>query len=433
MKPNKLKIAEKIFYRNLDCKFLFEEKPHIGLCVSGGSDSMALVMLMNGWIKKKDGKITIFHFNHGLREESDFESKFVKKFSKNLGFECKVIKWKNNKPRSAIMETARNFRYSKIIEECKKKQILHLMTAHHYDDSLETFFMRSLRKKKYFGLSSIPFKRIHESLQIIRPLLNFKKRKLEEICKFYKIDWINDSSNFNLFYERPRIREKLKNFSEKKLDFLDKQQKKNKLLNENIEKKVATFFVSNLKYYENGSFEIDKKNFSKLSQEIQVEILKKILRTCSSQMYMPCVNSTKLILEKIKKLNKGKFTLHSCLIILKNNKISILREPNATKKIMNKGLDVDVKKTNYWDGRFKIYSNKYKLKCSLITEKNWQKLKNNFLNKNEISFEIIKSLPLIKFKSKKLIPFLIQKKELQKEQIDFYFSPKIPLTKKNFF
>ena len=75
MKPNKLKIAEKIFYRNLDCKFLFEEKPHIGLCVSGGSDSMALVMLMNGWIKKKDGKITIFHFNHGLREESDFESK----------------------------------------------------------------------------------------------------------------------------------------------------------------------------------------------------------------------------------------------------------------------------------------------------------------------------------------------------------------------
>ena len=35
------------------------------------------------------------------------------KFSKNLGFECKVIKWKNNKPRSAIMETARNFRYSK--------------------------------------------------------------------------------------------------------------------------------------------------------------------------------------------------------------------------------------------------------------------------------------------------------------------------------
>ncbi|PPR39711.1 MAG: tRNA(Ile)-lysidine synthase [Alphaproteobacteria bacterium MarineAlpha8_Bin1] len=433
MKPSKLKLVENYFSRNLDCNLSFEENPHIGLCVSGGPDSMALVVLMNNWIKKNNGKITIFHFNHGLRKESEIESKFVKKFSNNLGYECKIIKWQDSKPKSGIMKTARNLRYKKIIEECKKKKILHLMTAHHHDDSLETFFMRSLRKKTYEGLFSIPFRRIHESLQIIRPLINFKKIKLKEICKFYNIDWISDSSNFNFFYERPRIRERLSNFSGKKLNFLAKELKKNKIDNENVEKKITDFFISNLRHNQNGSFEIGKTKLLKIKQNIQIEILRRILRTCSSKIYLPCLNSTKLILEKLKKYKISKFTLHSCLIVLKNDKILIYRESKATQKKMNKGLVVDIKNSNFWDNRFKIYSDKYELHCELITERNWVELKNNFYNGNNIPFDIIKTLPLIRFNKKKVIPFLISNEELEKASIDFYFSPKIPLTKKNFF
>ena len=411
----------------------FEENPHIGLCVSGGPDSMALVILMNNWIKKNNGKITIFHFNHGLRQESEIESKFVKKFSNNLGYECKVIKWKDSKPKSGIMETARNLRYRKIIEECKKKKILHLMTAHHHDDSLETFFMRSLRKKTYDGLSSIPFRRIHESLQIIRPLISLKKIKLKEICKFYKINWISDSSNFNFFYERPRIREKLSHFSENKLNLLASKLKKSKIDNANVEKKITDFFISNLRHNENGSFEVDKKKFLEINQNIQIEILRRILRTCSSKIYLPCLNSTKLILEKIKKYSSSKFTLHSCLIVLKNGQIFIYRESKATQKKMKKGLVVDIKISNFWDNRFKIYSAKHKLECELITEKNWLELKDTFSNENKIPFDIIKTFPVIKFRDKKIIPFLTSNETFKKQYIDFYFSPRIPLTKKNFF
>ncbi|MAZ07859.1 MAG: hypothetical protein CMM99_05325 [Rickettsiales bacterium] len=176
-----------------------------------------------------------------------------------------------------------------------------------------------------------------------------------------------------------------------------------------------------------------KKKFLTINQNIQIEILRKILRTCSSQIYLPCFNSTKLILEKIKKYNTSKFTLHSCLIVLKNSQIFFNRESKATKNKMNMGLVVDIKKPNFWDNRFKIYSTKFKLKCELITEKNWLELKNNFSNRNNIPFEIIKSLPLIKFKNKKMIPFLTPNEEFEKQKIDFYFSPIIPLTKKNFF
>ena len=61
--------------------FLFEKKPHIAICVSGGVDSLALLILMNKWIKKKKGLLTVLHFNHKLRDDSKKEEFFVKNIS----------------------------------------------------------------------------------------------------------------------------------------------------------------------------------------------------------------------------------------------------------------------------------------------------------------------------------------------------------------
>ena len=60
-------ITKKEFERNLSSNFSFENQPHIGICVSGGSDSMALLLLMKEWIKKLNGKILAIHFDHNLR------------------------------------------------------------------------------------------------------------------------------------------------------------------------------------------------------------------------------------------------------------------------------------------------------------------------------------------------------------------------------
>ena len=69
----------------------------------------------------------------------------------------------------------------------------------------------------------------------------------------------------------------------------------------------------------------------------------------------------------------------------------------------------------------------------MITEKNWLELKDTFSNENKIPFDIIKTFPVIKFRDKKIIPFLTSNETFKKQYIDFYFSPRIPLTKKNFF
>ena len=156
--------------------FLFEDKPHIAISVSGGADSLALLILMKNWIIKNDGKLTIIHFNHSLRKESLKEAKYVERISENFNLACKVLKWKKINFNSSLMQSARTARYSKIIDFCEKEQIISLMTAHHFDDCLETYLMRKERKFTTLGLNSIPRINIQKNLQILRPFIGIKKK-----------------------------------------------------------------------------------------------------------------------------------------------------------------------------------------------------------------------------------------------------------------
>ena len=148
-------ITKKEFERNLSSNFSFENQPYIGICVSGGSDSMALLLLMKEWIKKLKGKILAIHFDHNLRVESNLESKVLEKKVKKLGVDFTKITWNHNKIDSRILEIARNERYKKIISLCKKLKIINLMTAHNLDDNLETFIMRKTRDSISLGGSPL--------------------------------------------------------------------------------------------------------------------------------------------------------------------------------------------------------------------------------------------------------------------------------------
>ena len=76
------------------------------------------------------------------------------------------------------MHNARDQRYKKIINFCKKEQIISLMTAHHLDDCIETYLMRKQRKYCTTGLTYIPMINSQECVQILRPFINVKKEKV---------------------------------------------------------------------------------------------------------------------------------------------------------------------------------------------------------------------------------------------------------------
>ena len=226
---NLREIKQKEFELNLFSNFIFEDKPHIGLSVSGGPDSMALFLLMKTCVKKLDGKITVFHFNHNLRSESGKEAEILENIVTSFGIDFYNIEWQHDGVVSRVMETSRDERYKRIIELCVKMKILHLMTAHNYEDNVETYFMRKKRGASTLGLSSIPKIKILDNVQILRPLLSFRKKKLIALCKAEKIKYFNDPSNSNHKYERVRVRNclKIKEIKElKKIEKSFEQQKK---------------------------------------------------------------------------------------------------------------------------------------------------------------------------------------------------------------
>ena len=75
----------------------FENKPHIGVGVSGGPDSISLVYLLKKWIKYKQGKLTAIVFDHGIRHNSNIESIQVKKMLSDLSIRSIIVKPNKNK------------------------------------------------------------------------------------------------------------------------------------------------------------------------------------------------------------------------------------------------------------------------------------------------------------------------------------------------
>ena len=63
------------------------------VAVSGGPDSMALLMLVREWIRSKSGKITVFHFDHKMREDSSKEAKWLQNYISKLGIKFYLLSW----------------------------------------------------------------------------------------------------------------------------------------------------------------------------------------------------------------------------------------------------------------------------------------------------------------------------------------------------
>ncbi|MFL2679200.1 MAG: tRNA lysidine(34) synthetase TilS [Alphaproteobacteria bacterium] len=425
-------ITQKEFNAILKTDFVFEDKPNIGLCVSGGVDSLALFLLMQKWIKECSGKLFVFHFNHNLRNESSSEAGLLKSKLNEFGHKVFVLDWKRNSKTKINMRVARDFRYKSIINLCEKMSILHLMTAHHQDDNLETFYMRSKRAHTSLGLSSIPKKTIVGNVQIIRPLISLSKERMISTCKYHKIDWFNDPSNKSLVYERPRIREEFFLKKKNEMNKILQSFKQIKKLNTKLEDKISSFFISNISFQKYGVFEINKNKYEKCDLELQIEILKKILTTCAGKIYPPRKKSILFFLNKLRKFSNFKHTLHSCIIFVSIDKIIFYKEIPKNTEMKSKKVLKNI--PYFWNNRFYLSSKKYNVLCERITLGKWKRINKKFcLKKSEINFLILRSLPLIKVSKNYLIPFLTDEGILDDYGIEFYFMPQIPLTIKNYF
>jgi len=187
---------------------MLEGKDTVLAAVSGGPDSVALVLSLLALKEKYSIKIGIAHLNHMLREkESLRDEAFVKKLADRLSLpfhgEQKDITAVAKKHRLSIEEAGREARYRFFDCVAKTHEYTKIATGHNKDDNAELVLMNLLRGAGPKGLSGIP--PIRDG-KYIRPLIRLSKKQILNFLKYKKQACMFDSSNKNMAYLRNNIR-----------------------------------------------------------------------------------------------------------------------------------------------------------------------------------------------------------------------------------
>ncbi|MGV6829461.1 MAG: tRNA lysidine(34) synthetase TilS [Flavobacteriales bacterium] len=194
------------FKKYLQTNFSFLKEKKIMVACSGGVDSVVLTHLLS----KLNYTISLAHCNFSLRgEESDQDEAFVKKLSKQLNilFFTKTFDTKKYalEHKISTQMAARDLRYNWFNTLLEENKYDYLLTAHHLDDDVETFFINLIRGTGLRGLTGIP----EINQKTIRPFLSFSRKEILEYAEENKITWREDSSNKTTAYLRNALRLKV--------------------------------------------------------------------------------------------------------------------------------------------------------------------------------------------------------------------------------
>lgn len=173
------------------------------LAFSGGLDSTVLFHLL----KDANVSFAVAHVNYGLRgASSNSDEAFCHGLAQENGvpFYAHLAKAEmEQRPGGvSVQELAREIRYRFFTQLCEEHGFTHVLTAHHANDSVETFFVNLLRGTGIQGLGGIPA----ENGRILRPLLNFTSEELENLAAENRWEYRTDASNEKDDYLRNRLR-----------------------------------------------------------------------------------------------------------------------------------------------------------------------------------------------------------------------------------
>jgi len=194
------------FQNHLSQHFPFLKGKKLLLAVSGGLDSMVLLHLF----QQLDYEIMVLHCNFQLRGLESFgDQQFIQEYTSQHNIQLSFTQFDTeafaNDYKLSIQIAARELRYSWFYEQLEIQDGDYILTAHHADDNLETFLINLSRGTGLDGLTGIPA----QNDSIIRPLLPFTRKEVEEYAVNQDVKWREDRSNTSDKYLRNKIRHHL--------------------------------------------------------------------------------------------------------------------------------------------------------------------------------------------------------------------------------
>lgn len=181
----------------------------IGVAVSGGSDSMALLHFLNANKEKLDIEVVAIHFDHAIRENSAKDAQFVETFCRD--HDIRLMKTRVNVPAfcekkgTSVELGARELRYNFFEKLIDKGIVDKIALAHHISDQAETILMHLFRGSGLQGAEGMNYVRG----KFIRPMLDTDKKEIMQYIADNFIEYVDDETNFMNNYTRNFIRNEI--------------------------------------------------------------------------------------------------------------------------------------------------------------------------------------------------------------------------------
>ena len=196
-------------------RLLADEKPTaLGVAVSGGGDSTALLLLASQWARARGHAISAATVDHGLRAGSAAEAAGVAALCARLGVAHETLRTGNLRAaRGNLSAAARDARFALLGGWARARGLSAVLLGHTMDDQAETVLMRLARGSGAEGLSAMQAVLKRSGLVWLRPLLGVRRAALRAILRDARVDggiaWVEDPTNDDTEYDRVKARQAL--------------------------------------------------------------------------------------------------------------------------------------------------------------------------------------------------------------------------------
>ncbi|WP_420334058.1 tRNA lysidine(34) synthetase TilS [Roseibium sp.] len=252
---------------------------NLALAVSGGSDSLCLLVLFSEWRQRNrwEGSAEILVVDHGLRPESAAEAEFVRDAAGNHGLAAQILRWEGPKPASNVQDGARRARYRLMAARIAETGAQALLLGHHMDDQAETFLDRLTRGSGIAGLSAMAIDEPGgpEGLRLLRPFLGVRKSRLEASLDERGLDWCRDPSNDSTKYKRSRLRRimallEAEGLTAARLSETAGRMRRSRAALESVVHDIAARL---LEHHRSGPARIERAAYRELQQDLRLRLL----------------------------------------------------------------------------------------------------------------------------------------------------------------
>lgn len=293
-------------------KIVFENIPSTALAISGGSDSMALALLVQDWARPRNIPITALTVDHGLRPNSRSEAEQVAEWMHHHGIPHHILTWEGEKPTANLQAIARNARYRLLTGWCRDNGVSTLMAGHQADDQIETFLLRLMRGSGVQGLAAMRPTTMQDGIQITRPLLRLTRQQLRDYLTARGQPWLDDPSNTNPRFDRVKMRQLLAQMQNAGIRPQRIQLAIHNLqrASDALEQVTEKYFSISIKE-QTEKYVVLHEDFITHPAEIALRILALALQQVNGQPYPPRLQPLERLLSERCRIRR---TLHGCII-----------------------------------------------------------------------------------------------------------------------